>query len=63
MDRLAPTAKTCNGCGNVNEELTTHDRIWICPNCGAVVSREVNAARNIRDMGLAQLKSAERGVA
>ena len=63
VDRLAPTAKTCNGCGNVNEELTTHDRIWICPNCGAVVSREVNAARNIRDMGLAQLKSAERGVA
>ena len=63
VDRQAPTAKTCHGCGNVNEELTTHDRTWICPNCGAVVSREVNAARNIRDMGLAQLKKTERGAA
>ena len=63
VDRLAPTAKTCHECGNVNEELTTYDRIWICPNCGAVVSREVNAARNIRDMGLAQLKKTERGAA
>jgi len=63
VDLLAPTAKTCHECGNVNEELTTHDRTWICPNCGAVVSREVNAARNIRDMGLAQLKKMERGAA
>ena len=55
IDRTVPTAKTCHACGCVNEKLTARDRNWTCPHCGAAVSREVNAARNLRDMGLAQM--------
>jgi len=54
VGRAAPTAKTCHSCGHVNETLTTRDRSWRCPACGAAIAREVNAAQNIRDFGLAQ---------
>ncbi|MDE7245032.1 MAG: transposase [Oscillospiraceae bacterium] len=63
VDRLAPVARTCHACGHVNEKLNTHDRNWICPNCGAVVSRAVNSAQNLRDMGLAQLQNKGKRVA
>lgn len=62
LDEYAPTAKTCHECGHVNEKLTTRDRRWRCPQCGAELAREVNAAQNIRDFGLAQLRR-EAGVA
>lgn len=56
VDRLAPAAKTCWRCGHVNEKLTSHEKSWICPSCGEVVTREVNTAQNLRDMGLAQFQ-------
>lgn len=56
LDRLAPAAKTCNVCGHVNEKLDSHVKKWTCPSCGADIAREVNTARNIRDMGLEQIK-------
>ena len=59
VDRLTPTAKTCHECGCVNEHLKAHEKIWTCPYCGATLSREVNAARNLRDMGWVQLQSKE----
>lgn len=46
-----PSSKTCNECGYVNKELTLSDREWTCE-CGAHHSRDVNAAINIRDVGL-----------
>ena len=61
IGRLAPTARTCRECGCVNEQLSTHEKIWTCPHCGATLERGVNAARNIRDMGLAQLQGKEAG--
>ncbi len=54
LDRLAPAARTCRVCGRVNGALDTHSRVWSCPECGAAAAREVNTARNIRDMGLEQ---------
>jgi len=59
VERTAPTAKTCHSCGRVNEALTTRDRSWRCPVCGAAITREINAAQNIRDFGLAQYFSQE----
>lgn len=61
LDQLAPAAKTCNECGNVNRQLDSHTRRWSCPACGADITREVNTARNIRDMGLEQLKNQKSG--
>ena len=59
VDRLTPTARICHACGCVNEKLSAHEKVWTCPHCGAAISREVNAAKNIRDMGLAQLQGKE----
>ena len=54
LDPYAPTAKTCHACGAVHESLPPRARRWTCPHCGADLSREINGARNIRDMGLAE---------
>ena len=52
-----PTTKRCHLCGYMNEELTLSDREWICPNCGAEHDRDVNAARNIKIIGLQSIKT------
>ena len=46
-----PSSKTCNKCGYINKGLTLSDREWTCE-CGAHHSRDINAAINIRDIGL-----------
>ena len=56
VDRLAPAARTCHECGCVNETLGAREGQWTCPHCGAALSRAVNTAKNLRDMGLAQLE-------
>ena len=48
-DRFYPSSKTCNYCGYVNQNLTLKDRKWTCPNCGAEIIRDQNAAQNLRD--------------
>ena len=48
-DRFYPSSKTCNHCGYVNSKLTLKDRKWTCPNCGAEIIRDENAAQNLRD--------------
>ena len=48
-DRFYPSSKTCNHCGHVNQNLTLKDRKWTCPNCGAKIIRDQNAAQNLRD--------------
>ena len=50
-----PTTKLCHVCGAVNENVPRSKRFWICPNCGARLSREVNAAINIKRLGMAQI--------
>ena len=47
--RFYPSSKTCNHCGYVNQRLTLKDRTWTCPNCGAEIIRDQNAAQNLRD--------------
>lgn len=52
IDRWAPTTKTCSCCGFHNSTLTLSDRSWTCPGCGTHHDRDVNAALNIKRMGL-----------
>ena len=52
IDKWYPSSKTCSHCGYVNDKLTIADRKWICPKCGNVVDRDINAAINIRNEGL-----------
>ncbi len=46
-----PSSKICHFCMNENKELTLADRNWTCPNCGAELDRDVNAAINIKNEG------------
>lgn len=56
IDRFYPSSKTCT-CGYVNKQLQLKDRLWICPECGAVHSRDLLAAQNILRQGIAELES------
>lgn len=55
IDKWYPSSKTCRFCGAVNSELTLKDREWTCPSCGAHIDRDLNAAINIRNEGLADV--------
>ena len=50
--RFFPSSKACNDCGHIVSVLRLHARSWICPECGTLHDRDINAARNIRDEGL-----------
>jgi putative transposase len=52
IDRWEPTSKTCNNCGWKNKDLTLKDRTFICKICGYIEDRDLNAAKNIREIGL-----------
>ncbi len=47
IDRFYPSTKTCHVCGHKNDALTLADRSWICPHCGTLHDRDVNAAKVI----------------
>ena len=47
------TTKPCSDCGYKNENLTLSDRQWACPKCGSHHDRDINAAINIKQAGIA----------
>lgn len=52
IGRFEPSSKTCSNCGFVNNNLTLADRDWQCVICGEIHDRDINAAKNIKFMGL-----------
>lgn len=56
IDRFYPSSKTCE-CGYVNKNLSLKDREWVCPECGKVNDRDLNAAENILRRGISELWS------
>ena len=48
-----PTTKACHACKHKSETLTLSDRYWTCPNCSASHDRDINAAINILQAGVA----------
>ena len=55
VDRWFPSSKTCSVCGNINKELTLKDRTWECKNCKTNLDRDLNAAINIKRVGVSTL--------
>lgn len=45
--RFYPSTKTCSACGMVKNDITLSERTYSCDNCGLVLDRDVNAARNL----------------
>ena len=56
VDRFYPSIQLCSGCGYKNESIKglrgLKVREWICPECGEVHDRDLNASRNILKEGL-----------
>ena len=56
VDRFYPSTQLCSGCGYRNESVKglkgLKVREWICPECGEVHDRDLNAARNILKEGM-----------
>ena len=53
VDRWFPSSKRCSACGWVNGKMPLNVREWVCPSCGTLHDRDVNAAVNVRAAGLA----------
>ena len=51
IGRFEPSSQICNVCGDRNRDLKLSDRDWTCSN-GHVLSRDLNAAINIKNFGL-----------
>src|SRR5690606_18642132 len=45
------TSKMCNNCKKINTKLTLKDRKWKCKSCGLQHDRDINAAKNILEIG------------
>lgn len=60
IDQFYPSSKTCSCCNWKKENLKLSERSWICPKCGKIHDRDINAAKNILTYGLS-LKSISSG--
>ena len=49
-DRWLPSSKTCSGCGAVKAKLPLRVRTFTCTECGIVLDRDLNAARNLAQL-------------
>jgi putative transposase len=53
MGRFEASSKVCNQCLHRIESLPLSVRYWDCPACGAALDRDINAAKNIRRIAIA----------
>ena len=52
---IQPTSSMCITCGHKMDKMPLSVRQWICPFCQHSHDKDVNAAKNIREIGLADL--------
>ena len=57
IGRFEPSSKLHANCGYINKDITLSDREWVCPKCGELVSRDVNASINIKSFALRNILS------
>ena len=59
IDKWYPSSKRCSECGFIASKLPLSVREWVCPECGCVLDRDINAACNILAAGQAVLAHRE----
>lgn len=55
IDQFFPSSKRYSGCVYTMTKMALNVRSWICPECGANHDSDVNAAKNIKAVGLITL--------
>ncbi len=63
VDRFCPQLEDCSSCGSVKAKLPRSARIFECTDCGAVIDRDVNAARHIAQEARRLIAEEDRSVA
>ena len=61
-DRYFASSRTCHACGFKLRALPLSVREWTCPECGEILDRDKNAAKNILAAGLIATATAGRAV-
>lgn len=51
IGRFEPSSQICNKCGH-RQKMPPDVRIYVCPECGMTIDRDLNAAINIRNFAL-----------
>lgn len=59
IDKWYPSTKRCSDCGHTVKSMPLNMREWVCPECGSIHDRDINAARNVLTAGLAGLANGE----
>lgn len=52
IGRFEPSSKTCSNCGHIMDSMRLDIRKWRCPKCGTNHDRDINAAKNIKQIAL-----------
>ncbi len=47
VDRMFPSSQICSNCGNHRHKMPLKERVYVCPECGHVEDRDLNASKNI----------------
>ncbi|MGL5907066.1 MAG: RNA-guided endonuclease InsQ/TnpB family protein [Shewanella sp.] len=58
LNQWFASSKLCHACGHTMLDMPLHQRNWACPACGAEHDRDINAAMNIQQQGILELKAA-----
>lgn len=59
IDPFFPSSKRCSSCGHTQESMALAVRFWQCPSCDTTHDRDINAAKNIKAVGLTVLALGE----
>ena len=58
VSRWYPSSQTCGCCGYKNADVKDLAvRKWVCPKCGTLHDRDINAQQNIFRMGMRLLQA------
>ena len=47
VNRFFPSSQICSNCGNHRHKMPLKNRLYVCPDCGHLEDRDLNAAKNI----------------